>query len=85
MAKIKSKVNNLIDNTKVPTTVDIISNKEAVVSNCKGVLEYDDSIVKLNCGDLIIDFTGSGLSIKTLSIEEILITGGIVKIEYSNN
>ena len=85
--KIKEKMNLLSDTAKNnlnPMTVDLISNKEALLNGCKGIIEYDESVVKVNCGHLIVSFEGSDLSIKALSVEEITVKGEIIKIEFSN-
>lgn len=85
--KIKEKMNLLSDTAKSnlsPMTVDLISNKEALINGCKGIIEYDESAVRINCGHLIVSFEGSDLSIKALSVEEIIVSGEIMKIEFSN-
>lgn len=81
--KVKEKLHST---TKAlnPATVDLISNKEALVCGCRGVIEYDENRVKLNCGDIIVCFQGMYLSIKALSIEEIIVRGEILKIEFSD-
>ncbi|MBQ8503710.1 MAG: YabP/YqfC family sporulation protein [Clostridia bacterium] len=86
MAKVKSK--NKITKTATqiinPPTVDLISNKEALINGCCGILEYDTASAKINCGNMIIGFYGNQLSVQALSIEEIVVTGEIIKIEFSN-
>lgn len=87
MARIKDKISKISASATQsinPATVDLISNKEALISGCHGVIEYDEKCVKVNCGSLIIGFGGIGLSIKALSIEEIIVTGEIFKIEFTN-
>ena len=84
--KIKEKMNLLSDTAKSnlsPMTVDLISNKEALINGCKGIIEYDECAVRINCGHLIVSFEGSDLSIKALSVEEIIVSGEIMKIEFS--
>ncbi len=85
--KIKEKMNHISDTAKStlnPLTVDLLSNKEALINGCRGIIEYSDCDVKVNCGSLIIAFEGSDLSIKALSVEEITVKGEILKIEFSN-
>lgn len=87
MARIKEKMNKFSTKTSEimnPATIDMISNKEAIVCGCRGVIEYDENTVKVNCGTIIVFFQGMNLSIKALSIEEIIVSGEIMKIEFSN-
>lgn len=66
------------------STIDLISNKEATLCGCSGVVEYDENNVKINCGDIIACFSGTELSIKALSVEELIVSGEIVRIEFTN-
>lgn len=64
--------------------IEMNGNKEAVVDGCRGVLEYDENIIRLNTGKLIVKFTGSRLMIKTLSLNQALVCGNIVSVDFSN-
>ncbi len=66
------------------STIDLISNKEATLCGCGGIVEYDENNVKINCGDIIATFSGTDLIIQALSVEELIIRGEIVRIEFSN-
>lgn len=65
-------------------TIDLISNKEATLCGCSGVVEYNEKSVKINCGNIIACFSGAELSIKALSVEELIVSGEIFRIEFSN-
>lgn len=62
--------------------IELSGNREAVVDGCKGVLEYDDSVVKLAAENMSIRFTGRGLQIKVLTHDSAIITGFILGIEF---
>lgn len=47
-------------------------------------MEYDEGIIRLNLGKNIVRFTGTGLSIRTLTLEQAIITGNILSIDFSN-
>ncbi len=62
--------------------IEFNSNTEAIVDGSKGVLQYNQNTVKLNCGRLILKFCGDSLSIRAVSIEQIIVSGQIVSFEF---
>ena len=64
--------------------MELSGNREAIIEGCKGVVEYDEGIIRLNLGKNIVRFTGTGLSIRTLTLEQAIITGNILSIDFSN-
>lgn len=63
--------------------IEMFGNSEVIVDGCKGVLEYDDGVIRLNAGRNIIRFTGSDLTIKTLTVDQAIIQGNILSIDFS--
>ncbi len=64
--------------------VEIFGNREAIVEGCRGVLEYNDTLIKLDTGKLIVSFTGSELCIGTFQLQQTVIRGNILSIDFSN-
>lgn len=62
--------------------VEIIPECCALVDGCKGVMEYGDTTVKLNLGRRTVTVSGSDLVIKSLSMEQAMIEGLILNIEF---
>lgn len=62
--------------------IEIISNYCALIDGCKSVMEYDDSAVTLNLGKKNVTIHGSDLSIKSLSMEQAMVEGFIVSVEF---
>lgn len=62
--------------------IEMLSNREVVVDGCKGVVEYDENVIKLNTGELVIGFTGVDLLIKSLGEDIAVITGKIAEITF---
>ncbi|MBQ5592846.1 MAG: YabP/YqfC family sporulation protein [Clostridia bacterium] len=62
--------------------IEIISNTCALIDGCKGVMEYDESTIKLSLGKKAVCFCGSGLTIKSLSSEQAMIEGCIISMEF---
>lgn len=53
-----------------------------MVDGCKSVMEYDDTKIKLNIGKNSVSFLGCNLMIKSLSLEQAMIEGTIISIEF---
>ena len=62
--------------------IELVSNCSAMVEGCKSVLEYDDTVIKLNLGKGSVKFTGYDLTIKSLSLEQAMIEGTVISIEF---
>ena len=62
--------------------IELFSNKEAIVDGIKGVLEYNDSYIKLNTGRGTLEFSGNMLEISSLCAGGLTICGKIEKIEF---
>ena len=62
--------------------IELNSNRYASVEGCKGVIEYDGSVVRINCGRVIVKFSGDCLSIRALSTDRISVNGTIFSIEF---
>lgn len=57
-------------------------NREVIIEGCKGILEYDENIIKINTGKIISQFIGRNLSIKGLGPNDLIVTGFITSIEF---
>ena len=62
--------------------IELISNCCAMVDGCKSVMEYDDTRINLNIGKNSVSFVGYGLTIKSLSLEQAMIEGTIISMEF---
>lgn len=62
--------------------IELISNKEAIIDGIKGVLEYDETLVKLNIGRGTVEFWGSDMELLSLDESELCIKGQITKLEF---
>lgn len=59
----------------------VIGNKEVSVFNHKGIIEYNNHMIRINSRIGIIKVLGENLEIKNILTEEILIVGNIDNIE----
>ncbi len=81
----------IVDNLELPKDLmlrggdrDRHRQREAVISNYKGILEYEDSFIRVQTKTCRIRITGVRLAIDYYTNEEMKITGSIDTIEYEN-
>lgn len=58
------------------------SNREVTLDGCKGILEYQSEIIRINTGKMVIAFKGRGLNIKCLTATSVVIGGYITLVEF---
>ncbi|MGN0141135.1 MAG: YabP/YqfC family sporulation protein [Roseburia sp.] len=64
--------------------VTVTGRREAVIANYRGILEYEDSRIRIQTKNCRILISGSHLAIDYYTNEEMKITGFIGAIEYEN-
>ncbi len=62
----------------------VTGRKEALISNYKGILEYEDSFIRVQTKNCRIRITGAHLAIDYYTNEEMKITGYIDNIQYES-
>lgn len=62
--------------------IEMNSNHEAVVENCRGVLEYTPQVIRLIAGGMVVKFTGRGLAIGSLNRNVTVVSGIITAVEF---
>lgn len=79
--RIKQKFNDIADLPK-EISLDysrmvLLGNKEFVIENYKGIVEYDNNIIRLNTLSGIISIEGNGLVINEISDDDVSVEGEI--------
>lgn len=64
--------------------IELTGNREISVDGCRGILEYNEGVVRLNLGNMIIKITGAGLTIPSMAAEQTTVTGSIASVEFSS-
>ncbi len=59
-------------------------NYDLSIENYKSIIEYSDDLIRLNTGSQNIKIVGQRLMIKTISSEEITISGRFTVLEFNN-
>lgn len=62
--------------------IELSSNHEAVVENCRGVLEYTPQVIRLMAGGMVVRFSGRGLAIGSLDRNSTVVSGTITALEF---
>ena len=63
--------------------LEMLNNNELIIDGTKGVLEYEENLIKLNTGNLIVSILGDSLIIKTFDNELAIIDGTITEISFT--
>ncbi len=63
--------------------IEINSNREAVVENCRSILEYTPERIRLLTPKMTVRFTGKELRIENMSRSSAMVTGLIESLEFS--
>ncbi len=60
----------------------LVGNGDMMLENYKGIIEYEESRIRVNTGIGVIRVTGSRLLIKEITSEDIIISGEIRGLEF---
>lgn len=63
-------------------SIQMSSNREALIDGCRGLLEYGDEKIRVNVGNGVVQLVGRGLEIKSLSYTNVVISGYILSVEF---
>lgn len=77
------KVLPVLTNLHSEPHIELISNREATIEGCHGIVEYNDSIATVNCNMFLISFEGFDISLNSLSDNCITVKGQFSAITYS--
>lgn len=64
--------------------IELRGNREALIEGCKGILEYDTQVIRVNTGSMVVSFCGRGLNIKCLTVSSLIVEGYITSVEFVN-
>lgn len=83
----KSLVGALLELPQSPTAeasqIELLSNREALVDGCKGVMEYNENFIRLNLGKMTVRFCGRNLQLRGMSEGNVVIEGFIQSIDFT--
>lgn len=62
--------------------ITVTGNRRIVVENHRGLMEYGENEIGVNCGKSILKIKGEELEIRAMNSEELLITGILFGIDF---
>ena len=62
--------------------VALCADQQAVIEGCEGILQYNETLVKLGCGALAVEIEGTALCLNHLSDREICISGRLRCVRF---
>lgn len=62
--------------------IELISNTQAYIDGCCGVIEYSEDKIRLDIGEKTVCFKGDNLSLGAFFLSETSINGNIISIEF---
>lgn len=87
--KAYNKAQDIINSMQIPQGAvfntahfEINGNTEVIVDGSKGILTYDENMIKVNTGKMVTTFLGRGLTIKCLTPDSLVVQGFITSIEF---
>ncbi|MCR4564146.1 MAG: YabP/YqfC family sporulation protein [Clostridiales bacterium] len=63
--------------------IELEGNRELVIDGCKGIMEYSDEKIKICTDTTVVGITGDRLNIKTYTLDQIVISGKILSLDFS--
>ena len=52
------------------------------MEGCQGILEYDDDVVRVRAGKLVVRFTGRNLKIRCMTADSLVVDGFLRGMEF---
>lgn len=60
----------------------LIGSRDLIIENYKGIIEYENSRIRINTGAGVIKVMGNLLTIKEITSEDIMVSGDISSLEF---
>lgn len=83
-----SRIEDILEIPKEITTsepkVTIVGFKQMLIENYKGILEYEDILIRIKTSMGILNISGFGLNLNQMTGDDILVTGKIESIELES-
>lgn len=64
--------------------LELCSNRELLVDGCKGIVEYNDTLIRLHIPEGQLKVSGRELQITCMSEDSLIVRGFLSGLEYCN-
>lgn len=88
--KKEQLISELIRGTGLPQSafdgfaqIELISNTQARVDGCKGIIEYSQTKISLNLGNVCAEFCGTELNMNAFEDEQVVLGGKFSSINFT--
>jgi sporulation protein YqfC len=62
--------------------IEMLGNREIIIDGCKGIVEYEENLIKLSLGETVLSLSGVGLVITSFDSGIAVINGQIGEISF---
>jgi len=62
--------------------VTITGTRDIRIECHEGLIEYETTLISVNCGEKIVSIFGTGLELVSMNADELLVRGNITRLEY---
>ncbi len=64
--------------------IELYGNRQIIIDECKGVIDYDETFLKLDLGNIKLKVSGDNLVIESYIYEQMNLKGEIISLEFMN-
>lgn len=61
--------------------IEIRGDRQVVVENHEGILEYGAEVMRIKCGRMVVKICGEGLELGSVSLTDLTVNGRIISVE----
>lgn len=65
--------------------IEMTGNRELFIENYKGIIEYTDTVIRINTNPSPLRIEGKGLEVKSITREMLYVTGYFKEISFLKN
>ena len=84
--KKQSRLEKILDLPEEVSTnepkITIVSFKKLIIENYKGILEYDENLIKVSTYIGIINIVGKALILNEMTVDDVMVIGNIDSIDF---
>ena len=64
--------------------IEMLGNREIIIDGCKGIVEYEENLIKLSLGEMLLSISGDDLVITSYDNNISVIRGQISDISFTS-
>lgn len=81
-ARVERALELPVGSLSAAARIELSGNRRAVVEGCRGIVEYENEVIRLNTDSGIVRFMGRELTMSCLTEDNAVIEGTILSLEY---